>query len=239
MAKDVKDTVEASTTDSAKETVVTEAKADGVTTETDQDLSFDPLEEKPIPYKVFKEKNAKLRDTERELKALKGTVERQVQDELMRRESQLRREMEARYAPQAKQEDDFQYVAPELSEIKALREELGSVKRELSEVSTSTQRKEIQETIEALKHEYPRLEMEHVIAVKKLRPEMSWEQVAEYSHNKFHSHVDSQWKALVESKKQAATKKVVGPEGLRNLKPGERPKNWQEAAKMTKQFLGD
>jgi hypothetical protein len=68
---------------------------------------------------------------------------------------------------------------------------------------------------------------------------MSWAECAEYSHNKFATHLESKWKEMIEKKKQSSKRPVISAESLKSLKPEERPKSWNEARKKVSQFFGD
>lgn len=242
---DEKQTVDTSTTDSAKsENVVTEAKADGRSDTGDEDLNLDlfETEKKTVPYTVFKERNAKLREAERKLKTIDSDVQRRVQDEVYRREMELRRHYESRLAGQSQDVNDFTYgdeTAAPSKEVELMRREIQTLKQGLNEVSTASEQDRIRREVTTLKHEFPALDEEHVYAIKRARPEWSWEECAEHSHNKFKTHLETKWKELVEKKKVASTKKVVGAEGLRNLKPEDRPKTWADARKKMADYYKD
>lgn len=195
--------------------------------------------QKDIPYPVFQKKNAKLRETEKKLKDYEKNMERKVQEEVYRKEMELRREYEAKIMAKPK-DDDFTYDEPQkLDDAKALKEEIESLRKQVTEVSTITEQDRINKTIDELKYEFPELGKEHVLAIKRARPDWNWDECAEYSHNYFKAELDKRWKGMVESKKQAATKKISGAEGIRSMKPEERPKSFKELQKFMVKNMGD
>lgn len=251
-AEDVKEeSVDTSTTEDKD---VNKEASDSSTEAKDDDLDTDLFgtEEKQIPYKVFKERNSKLRETERKLKTLESEMERKLNDERYKIEADVRRQYEDKLAALQRsqnQANDFSYDDYDSyggssnvnanKDVEVLKSEIEHLKKNLESVTTASEQERIKREVDTLKLEFPALDEEHVYAIKRARPEWSWEDCAEYSHNKFSKHLETKWKQLVEKKKAASSKKVVGAEGLRNLKPEDRPKSWADARKKVAQYFGD
>jgi len=209
----------------------------------DEDLDLVSSDNRNIPYARFKDVNDKRKEMERELKTLKSQMDHKVQDEVYRKEMELRRAYEDRLAAQQTGGNDFGYDDQETvgsnREIESLKAELSELKKTFTDVSTDYERQRIKGEVASLKDVYPELDEEHVYAMKRAKPEWTWEDCAEYSHNKFSKMVESRFKNMIEKKKADAKKKVLGSEGLRNIKPEDKPKSWAEARKKVAQYFDD
>lgn len=213
---------------------------------TEEDVDLFSESERSIPYKVFKERNSKLRETERELKKLKSDLDKRVQDELYKKEMDIRREYEAKFGQKeaASKEDYLNLDDYALDTIKAdpklqkLEAYIQKLEEKVTAVSTKTEREEIRRAVDDLTHEYPALDREHVYALKRARPEWSWQECAEYSHEHFSKHLEGKWKEMIEKKKMASKKKLSGSEGLKAMKPEDRPKSFADARKKINDLYG-
>lgn len=230
-AKDVKqEEVEESTTEDVNE-------EESSTSEDDVEL-FDS-QERDIPYSRFKEVNDRKKELERENSKYKSEMDKRIQDEVYRKELELRREYERQVAA-LESTDDYSYddyESADSKEVKALKAKIEKLEGSLNEVSGKLSSSELKQELKVLKKIYPAMQDEHVMAIAKIRPNWSWEECAEYSHKKLGAHVQSEYKRLVEQKKQATKRKTVG-EGLRSMKPEDKPKSFSEAGRKAAQLLG-
>lgn len=240
--KDVKEEVEESTTkEVVNESDSTTDKDKNEDESNDEDVDLFGGQEGDIPYARFKEVNSKKKEAEKELNVLKNDMQSQVDDAVYRRELELRREYEDRLTNMQSTNDDSydDYESGESADIKALKQEVSELQKTVKDNVSDLERDKLQRNIKSLKKEYPALQEEHVMAIAKIRPKWSWEECAEYSHKIMKTHVNNIYTDMVEQKKVAAKKKVtLGAEGLRNMKPEDKPKTFAEAAEKAVQFLG-
>jgi hypothetical protein len=237
-AKDVKEEVEESTTEEVENGSESATDKGGESDFSDVELFGG--QERDIPYSRFKEVNSKKKEAERELKHLQADMDSRVQDAVYKKELQLRREYENRLAAQDTTNDYGydNYESSDSAEVRALKAEVESLKKTVGDATNEIEKDKLKRELKSLKKEYPALQEEHVMAVAKIRPNWSWEECAEYSHQKMAAHVKNQYESMVANKKEAAKRKPLGAEGIRNMKPEERPKSFQEAARKAAQYLG-
>jgi len=243
MSEENKEDVKTEVTETSAETKE-DVKTESSTETKEDEFDFESDENRNIPYARFKKVNDKRKDVERKLKTFEAQMDVKVQDGVYRKEMELRRDYEDRLLSANKTNtDDFSYddqnSVGTTREMDTLKQELSEIKKTLNDVSTQSERDRIKTTVSSLKDIYPELDEEHVYAMKRARPEWAWEDCAEYSHKKFSTHLQNKWKEMVENKKKAALKKVTGSEGIRNLKPEDKPKTFKEAREMAARVYGD
>jgi len=71
-----------------------------------------------------------------------------------------------------------------------------------------------------------------------MHPDVSLEECAKFSHDKFYSHAKNIYEKMLEDKKAAQERKVISAsEKMRNLKPEEKPKSLAEAKAAMEKFM--
>lgn len=234
--KDVKNATETSTVAPVESKTET-AQAEG------QDEAFVPEEKRSIPYPRFKEVLETKKDLERKIKQMEKTVEEKVAETA--RQYQTYYESELAKVSRAKQADPYQEIeevgttaSPYVDrELVTLKDEIKALKSDLIGFKTQAETKDLQARIAQLKDVYPSLDEEHVYVVKKMKPDLSLEECAEYSHKKFEDAVKDRYNKVMEKKREAAKKPVL-VEGERFvLKPEEKPKSFKDAKKRLMEHM--
>jgi hypothetical protein len=239
--KDVKKEVDPSATNAAPDSADTDKKEESEKVSYEEALGED---KKTIPYAVFKERNDALREAQRKLKKLETDIESKINDAVYKTAQQHRDYYEQEIAKvRAAQQQDQDIYGNENNAryenlITDLKKELTSLKSEVGTFKEQSHNDYLKRQINDFKQIYPNLEVQHVLAMKKFNPDKTLEECAEDSHNHFTSHAKSVFERMVDQKKQAAKKIVVGAEKPFTLKPSERPKTLKEAKQKLAEYLG-
>jgi hypothetical protein len=140
-------------------------------------------------------------------------------------------------------EDDYSYLTEPVvanKDVDTLKGEVEALRNQLKAVSEFTEKNALTQEMKQLKTSFPAMNNEHVLAIKKLRPDLALDECAKHSHDMFLSHAKETYQSMLEKKKaDAETKKVTGPERIRNLKPGEAPKDLDKAKELMMKFMKD
>lgn len=237
--KDVK-TDQTPSTDAAKDKVDT-GKAESPKNDVYENIVGENKRE--IPYAVFKERNDKLRETERQLKQL-GTEQQLVIDKAVKsRDREWRDYIQDKQVLDKKETDSYEEYEDDTSarqneqKISKLEATIQDLKGGFSKLSQETETRELKRQITQLKDIYPSMDEEHVYAVKKMKPELSLDEAAQYSHEKFSTYTKALFDKMMDQKKEAAKAKVSGPEVIASLKPEDRPKTLEEAHDFVRKNL--
>lgn len=213
--------------------------------ETSSDNDYDNLfddDKKTVPYKVFSERNKKLRDAEKKIK----NSDKEFATRLQKREAELYAEFQ--YNNQKAQpkedeyadmfEDDVTKVTKQYeTKISNLEGKLNQVVEKLTGIEQGNQDKSLKRKITSLKEIYPNLDEEHVYAIKKINPDYDIEECAEYSHKKWESKVQGMYKKLINEKKEAAKQRVNTEDSISSFAVKKKPGSSAEAADMVREYL--
>jgi hypothetical protein len=242
---DVKEKVDPSATNSTTEAVVKEA-----TDKVEKEPSFEELttDKKEIPYAVFKERNEKLRETERKLKTMEKDIEKKINEAVAKTSEQHRAyyEQQMMLLKQQQQQtiNPYDYTDPAQKQaaeyqdyVKTLESKVSQLEGKFSHLDAGVKERELKTQITQLKQIYPMMEEEHVLALAKLKPEYDIEEIAQHSHNKFSEYTKNLYNTMIEQKKQAAKVKVSGVETRAPFKIENRPKTFKDARKMAAQLI--
>jgi hypothetical protein len=189
--------------------------------------------DRPIPYARFKEKVTEVKDLKKQVEKVAAEKEQyaaqvaqQYQTYYESEIAKLKRNIEAsqQYTPD--------YTAPVQDErVGAIGQELTALRQDLARMKEEAEINKLQNQVGNLKPIYPEMDEEHVFAIKKLKPDWSLDECAEYSHKHFEGKINSRVRDMIEKKKEAAKRPVFGDGSKINLKPEERPKNFKDARK--------
>jgi len=211
--------------------------ADTVKEETKENL-FEDENKRTIPYSRFKEVVDTKKDLEKKIKQMEQVVEQKVNETA--RQYQTYYEGELAKINRSIQADPYttqEEANPYNEVISTLKNEISSLKGDLSSLKTESETSKLNSQIGKLKDVYPMLDEEHVYAVKKMKPDWSLEECAEYSHQKWDSKVKEKVTRIIEQKKEAAKKPVLVAGEKFVLKPEEKPKNMRDAVKKYREFM--
>lgn len=223
--------------DSAKAPVDT-TKVEG--TKEDVNLEPEKVEEdlnRSIPYSRFKEVLDAKKEQERKVKEL----EKVYNDKLVNTQREIQTYYETELAKmQRLAQDPYATVSePDPTETKfgSVNQELTILKTELERLKNESETQKINGEINKLKSVYPDMDDEHVFAVKKMKPDWTLEECAEYSHSKYGNLVKTRLNKLIEAKKEAAKKQVLVSDGKISLTPEQKPKTKEEARKAYMNYM--
>lgn len=231
--QDVKQTVEATSAEtSAKDKVDTTAKVDESKTAIPESRS--------IPYERFKEKVDEAKELSRKVKQVEALAEQKAQEAV--KQTQMFYESEIAKLQRAKQEtygldetDNTQNVYQE--QMSTLNKQIEELKYNVTTLKEKSETEMLRTQIQKLRDVYPSLDEEHVYVVKKMKPDWDLNECAEYSHNHFEGVIKGRYDKMMEEKKKAAQKPVMGGPGKIALKPEERPKTLAEAKKRMLSYV--
>jgi hypothetical protein len=240
--QDVKETVETSTTpvkgstdtataDESKEAFVEEAK-------------------RTIPYSRFKEKVDETKELNKQLKNLNSEKDQAVAKAYAEAQTYYESEiskLQRQYTAQTQDIDLSAYSGDETSKVTKVYDEkinnlhgtISELKKNLEHLSGDYETQKLNTRLESLKQVYPSIDETFVLGIKKAKPDWSLEECAEYVHNKIEGLGKNKYDKIMDDKKKAAKVRVIGEDGKINLKPEERPKNFQDAKKKLAQFLSN
>jgi hypothetical protein len=228
--KDVKEEVIAPTTVVSTDT----AKAE----ETKENI-FEDENKRTIPYARFKEMVDTKKDLEKKVKQMEQMVNDKVNETA--RQYQTYYEGELAKINRAIQADPYAAQPEENNvynkDIGSLNEQLTSLKSTIESLRIESETNKLNTQIGKLKDVYPMLDEEHVYAVKKLKPDWSLEECAEYSHQKWDGKIKEKVNRIMEQKKEAAKKPVLVAGEKFVLKPEEKPKSLKDAKKKYMDFM--
>ena len=191
-------------------------------------------ENRNIPYSRFKEKAAEAKELKKQIDKLMAD-----KDEAVRKTAQQYQtyyESEIAKLQRTQQQDPYYEPEEETNKLSPLLEEINMLKSSLSEFKVERENERILSQVKTLKSVYPELEEEHVLVVKKTKPNWSIEECAEYSHKYFEDKVKGKFSTMMAKKKEAAKKPIMGADGKLNIEPNERPKTFQDAKKRMMEY---
>jgi hypothetical protein len=190
-------------------------------------------EERSIPYARFKEKVSEARELKRMIDKLNAEKDSAIRETAQKYQTYY--ESEISKMQRAKEESSYDYdldAKPEIdTKLNPLLDEIRTLKREISEIKSKGETEGLVSQIQKLKSVYPELDDEHVLVVKKTKPDWSIEECAEYSHKYFEDRVKGKFNRMMEKKKEAAKKPIIGADGKLNIPSGEKPKSFADARK--------
>ena len=216
--------------DSSQEQDVKEVKAE----ESSPEGEVFEGENRNIPYSRFKEKAAEAKELKKQIDKLMAD-----KDEAVRKTAQQYQtyyESEIAKLQRTQQQDPYYEPEEETNKLSPLLEEINMLKSSLSEFKVERENERILSQVKTLKSVYPELEEEHVLVVKKTKPNWSIEECAEYSHKYFEDKVKGKFSTMMAKKKEAAKKPIMGADGKLNIEPNERPKTFQDAKKRMMEY---
>jgi hypothetical protein len=185
--------------------------------------------DRPIPYARFKEKVTEVKDLKRAVEKLAAEKELYGQQIAQQYQSYYESEL-AKVKRMGEQQTDYSYTQPvEDQRVGAISQEVNTLKNNIQKLQQEAETYKLQNQMGGLKPIYPEMDEEHVFSIKRLKPDWSLEECAEYSHKHFEEKINGRVRQMIEKKKEAAKKPVFGDGSKINLKPEERPKNLKEA----------
>jgi hypothetical protein len=205
-----------------------------------------------IPYAVFKQRNEKLRETEKKLKQMEANLEKKIAERETLVGTQYKNYYEGEIAKlQSQKQNDYEdYDYSEVDDstrkyqehISQLENKLSSLEGSISKINEVNADRDLKAKVSGLKELYPSMVPEVVFAMHKLQPGSSLDELAQFSHETIENQVKSKYESLIERKKEAAKKKIVGPETMSSFKPKDKPKNLRDAhdqvLELMKQYGG-
>jgi len=212
--------------------------ADTTKVEAPKEEVFEDEAKRTIPYSRFKEMVDTKKDLEKKVKQMEAMVNEKVNETARQYQTyyegelaKINRSLQNPYEASTTEEADV-YTG----KISELTEQLNGLKGTIEHLRTESETAKLNSNIVKLKDVYPMLDEEHVYAVKKMKPDWSLEECAEYSHQKWDSKIKGKVTEILEKKKEAAKKPVLVAGERLVLKPEDRPKNMSEARKKYFEF---
>jgi len=227
---------------------VKEIQDSSTETSSDQDVKEGKVTDRAIPYSRFKEKVDQVKDLEKQINKIRTESEAstaktraEMQSYYESEIARIQRDLSAKsnedtFDSYLHDEDTSKISKAYDSKVSGLLQEINELKSTVKDLATTRETEVLRGQVTKLKDVYPSMDEEHVYAIKKIKPDWSLEECAEYSHNKWEEKLQSKFTKMMEEKKQAAKKPVFGPDGKLNIKPNERPKSISEAKKMMLQW---
>jgi len=201
------------------------------------DSQKDDSADRPIPYARFKEKVLEVKDLKKAIEKLASEKEQYGQQIAQQYQTYYESEL-AKSKRMADEQSYNAYEAPvEDKRVGEISNELSSLKSHIQRLQEEAEQNKIKSQVNGLSSVFPEMDEEHVFAIKRLKPDWSLEECAEYSHKHFNDKISSRVKEMIEKKKEAARKPIFGDGGKFNLKPEERPKDLKEANKKLIQYM--
>lgn len=230
--KDVKETIQDSSSDKAAAVSVDTGK-----TEETKDI-FEDENKRTIPYSRFKEMVDTKKGLEKQVKQMEKLVEDKVNETA--RQYQTYYEAELAKINRTLQSNDSLMTEesnPYDGKISELTSQLTNLRSTIENLRSESEVTKFNNEVSKLKDVYPMLDEEHVMAVKKIKPDWSLEECAEYSHVKWDGKIKGKVNEILEKKKEAAKKPVFVSGDKFVLKPEEKPRNLKDAKKKYMEFM--
>ena len=190
------------------------------------------LEQKPIPYKRFREVNEKAKVLERE----KDGIVQKSEDEL----KSLTRQYEAKLSTKQEPEPSFsyEYETEDNRQVQQLQKTIDNLSTQLNQIKVDQTKQTRTMEIEKLKTNYPKADPLAVKGWAMAYPEASLEELMAKSHDTNVSLIQNSINDLISKKKERASKsKIPTGAGSIKLNPEERPKTLKDATRMARQWL--
>jgi len=222
-----------------------EATSAEETNEEKDEYGYDSIvgtKENKIPYSRFKEVNDKGKAAQAELDDLKASMNDQVNEAVKMKmlEDKLLNTEEAPVDDYSQYLDPDNNSAQTKAEVSELKAQIAQLTNQVQEVSAFAEQKALDQDLKVLKKEFPAMNTEHVLAIKKMKPNVSLEEIAKYSNDTFNNHAKETYQAMLEKKKSdAEKKKTVGVERIRNITADEKPKDIKDAKALMLKFMDD
>jgi hypothetical protein len=222
----------------------TENSPDQGDTAKKQDADGQGVKDRAIPYSRFKEKVDQVKDLERKMKAIeqqskestnkvKAEMQSYYESEIAKMKRDLDQKAQEDTFDDYLDDDDVKKINRAYEEkIQNLMNDISGLKEKVTDLSSQRESEVLRGQVTKLKEVYPSMDEEHVYAIKKIKPDWSLEECAEYSHNKWEEKLKTRWAKTMEEKKKAAKNSIFGDDGQINIKPEERPKTMKEAKEM-------
>ena len=235
--KDVKKAPEASAEAPAE-------SADKGKPEDSKEEVFEDDGKRTIPYTRFKEKVGEVNELKEMIETLKAEKQAAVEKTAADYQTYYEGEMARVLRQKGTEENDYSDLyqeepkRPAIDEtvLNPLKEEIETLRKELTGLKSESETRRLKTQIKSLKEVYPELDEEHVLVVKKMKPKMSLDECAEYSHKYFSGLVKSKFDRMMEKKKEAARKPIVTAEGRLNIPSDKKPKTFAEAKKAMLEY---
>jgi len=225
-----------------EETQNQETSPEAVTDETETKTEETQTEEesRTIPYAVFKERNEKLRETEKKLKEMDLAREQAVNTTAQQYQTYYESEiakLQRQHDEQSKKneetyEEPYETGNPFNEQVGKLNDQIEKMSKRLEDLSSKEESRYLQGEMKNLQATYPEMDKEHVLAIKKMNPTLSLDECAEKSHAHFDSKVKTRYEKMIETKKAAAKKPIFSEEGMLTINSDDTPKTFSEAQKQ-------
>lgn len=190
------------------------------------------LEQKPIPYKRFREVNEKAKVLERE----KENIAQKYEDELR----SLTRQYEAKLSSKQEPEPSFsyEYETEDNRQVQQLQKTIDNLSTQLNQIKVDQSKQTRTMEIDKLTKNYPKADPLAVKGWSMAYPEASLEELMAKSHDTNVSLIQNSINDLISKKKERASKSSI-PTGAGSIKlnPDERPKTLKDATRMARQWL--
>ena len=213
----------------------------------DEDSSSDDNSQKQaVPYSRFKEKIDEVRKLQKEIKKSEVKTKEAVDETARQFQTYYESEISKmqRQAPKEEAYDEFDenreakaLVRGYEDQIKSLKKEIGSFGNSIRELREESADTKLKRGLDKLEKDYPGLDRTHVLAIKKMDPDMSLDEAAEKSHDYFSDLVTNRVNKMIEDKKKAAETKVMGGGSKSDAKPREPAKTIAEASERFAEHL--
>ena len=191
-------------------------------------------ENRSIPYARFKEKAAEARELKKEIERLAAEKDAAVNETAAKYQSYYEAEINK---INREREEIAVFDEPQVDDkISPLEKKIEDLTNIISSMKSENETNKLKNQISSLKAIYPELEDEHVLVVKKAKPNLSLEECAEYSHKYFEDKLKSKYSQMIAKKKEAAKKPIMTGDGKLNIASGERPKTFKDAKKRMMEY---
>lgn len=226
--EDVKET---SSVSSAKESEPVEAP------EESPDITEEDLQaienQKTVPYNRFREVN----EEKKALKKERENLLNRHQQELTTLAAQYEAKILAQQNAQSPYEVEYSEQEADTASAKALLKKIQMLEGKIGQIEGQGRQAQVRSDLSRLSAQYPEADTDAVLGWHKVYPEADLQDLMEKSHNDNLSRVNKRLANILEEKKKKQTRGLpVGGSSFR-LKESERPKTFNDAAKMAKQFL--
>lgn len=190
---------------------------------------IETVEDRAIPYARFKEKNDEAKELKRQLEMAKSEREAAVNETAVKYQSFYEAELAKQKRAWEETNPGYTYAEPEHANVAKYDNEISFLKTKLNELQGKQELVELNGEIQKLKTIYPSMGDEHVLAVKKTKPQWTLDQCAEYSHQYFEGELKTRIQRMMDKQKKAVERPIMGEQGKINIKPEDRPKNFKDA----------
>jgi hypothetical protein len=229
--------------ESSPETTAKEATDTAKAEATEEKLDLTEGTNRTIPYARFKEKVEGYNNLKAEVEKIQEQFVKQTEE----RDRQWKQYYEAEMSAMARQNqntdvyEDYDTDPVQKSyedKVSKLVERLEKAEGRLAQIDEKEESRFLKSEMAKLREIYPEAGEEHVLALKKVKPNLTLEQCAERSHKYFMDNVNAKYSKMMEAKKEAAKKTVITG-GKINIKPEDKPRTMKEAKEFLAKYLED